>query len=138
MKIELLPFQKHGDERGMLVALEQIKNVPFEIKRVYYMFGTKDNVRRGFHAHKELRQLAIAVRGSCYFHLDDGVDKEEVLLNDPAQGLLIEPAIWHEMYNYSDDCVLLVLASDVYDESDYIRNYEAFQESVRNESTQAD
>lgn len=136
MKIDLLPFQKHGDERGMLVALEEIKNVPFEIKRVYYMFGTKGDVRRGFHAHKKLRQLAIVVKGSCYFHLDDGVDKVEIFLNDPAQGLLIEPAIWHEMYDYSDDCILLVLASDVYDESDYIRNYQAFQESLKDESSQ--
>src|SRR5690606_33309633 len=115
---------KHGDERGMLVALEQTKNVPFEIKRVYYMFGTQTNVRRGYHAHKELRQLAIPVSGSCRFMLDDGKEKVDILLDNPALGLLIEPSIWHEMYDYSHDCILLVLASDVYNESDYIRNYD--------------
>lgn len=130
MKVELIPLQKHGDERGMLVALEQTKNVPFEIKRVYYMFGTQTNVRRGYHAHKELRQLAIPVSGSCRFMLDDGKEKVDVLLDNPALGLLIEPSVWHEMYDYSHDCILLVLASDVYNESDYIRNYDEFVESI--------
>ena len=128
MKIEFISFQKHGDERGILVALEENRNVPFEIKRVYYMFGTKENVRRGYHAHKELRQLAITVSGSCKFLLDDGESKENVELSDPTRGLLIEPGIWHEMYDYSKDCILMVLASDVYDESDYIRSYESLQE----------
>ncbi|WP_317178848.1 sugar 3,4-ketoisomerase [Lelliottia amnigena] len=130
MKVELIPLQKHGDERGMLVALERTKNVPFEIKRVYYMFGTQTDVRRGYHAHKELRQLAIPVSGSCRFMLDDGKEKVDILLDNPALGLLIEPAIWHEMYDYSHDCILLVLASDVYNESDYIRNYDEFVESI--------
>ncbi|AXC76707.1 WxcM-like domain-containing protein [Salmonella enterica subsp. arizonae serovar 63:g,z51:-] len=128
MNIEIIPFQKHGDERGMLVALEQIKNVPFEIKRIYYMFGTKQNVRRGFHAHKNLRQLAIAVCGQCTFLLDDGDEQKTILFNDPEKGLLIEPGIWHEMFDFSDDCILLVLASDIYDECDYIRDYDEFQE----------
>ncbi|WP_133629885.1 MULTISPECIES: sugar 3,4-ketoisomerase [Gammaproteobacteria] len=131
MKIELIPLQKHGDERGMLVALEQTKNVPFEIKRVYYMFGTQTNVRRGYHAHKKLRQLAIPVSGSCRFLLDDGSEKVELLIDNPSLGLLIEPTMWHEMYDYSSDCILLVLASDVYDESDYIRNYDEFIESAK-------
>ena len=131
MKVELIPLQKHGDERGMLVALEKTKNVPFEIKRVYYMFGTQTNVRRGYHAHKELRQLAIPVSGSCRFLLDDGNEKVDILIDNPALGLLIEPFIWHEMYDYSSDCILLVLASDVYDESDYIRSYDEFMESVK-------
>ncbi|EKZ9487297.1 sugar 3,4-ketoisomerase [Enterobacter hormaechei] len=131
MKIDLIPFQKHGDERGMLVALEQAKNVPFEIKRVYYMFGTQTNVRRGYHAHKKLRQLAIPVSGSCRFHLDNGLEKIDILLDDASQGLLIEPSVWHEMYDYSSDCILLVLASDAYDESDYIRSYDEFLASVK-------
>ncbi|MFW0765457.1 sugar 3,4-ketoisomerase [Trabulsiella odontotermitis] len=126
MKVELIPLQKYGDERGMLVALEQTKNVPFEIKRVYYMFDTQPGVRRGYHAHKKLRQLAIPVSGSCRFLLDNGKEKVDVLLDNPSLGLLIEPTIWHEMYDYSPDCILLVLASDVYDEGDYIRNYDEF------------
>lgn len=133
MKIEFIPLQMHGDERGSLVALEETKNVPFDIKRVYYMFNTQEGIRRGFHAHKELIQLAIPVKGSCKFLMDDGREKVNITLDNPASGLLIEPMVWHEMYDYSDDCVLLVLASDYYDEADYIRNYEAFIKQVTNE-----
>ncbi|WP_312739402.1 FdtA/QdtA family cupin domain-containing protein [Cedecea neteri] len=131
MKIEFIPLQMHGDERGSLVALEETKNVPFEIKRVYYMFNTQDGIRRGFHAHKKLIQLAIPVRGSCKFLMDDGSEKLDVILDNPASGLLIEPMVWHEMYDYSEDCVLLVLASDHYDESDYVRDYEQFKRMVK-------
>ncbi|WP_288842413.1 FdtA/QdtA family cupin domain-containing protein [uncultured Deefgea sp.] len=126
MQIKLIQLQKHGDERGALVALEENKNIPFPIKRVYYLFGTQAGVRRGFHAHKQLHQAAIVMRGSCRFHLDDGKEKIELLLDNPAQGLLIEPLIWHEMYDFSEDCVLMVLADDFYDESDYLRSYEEF------------
>ena len=134
MNVEFIPLQKHGDERGTLVALEQAKNIPFEIKRVYYMFGTQGNVRRGYHAHKKIRQVAIPLNGSCRFHLDNGREKIDVVLDDPALGLLIEPGVWHEMYDYSKNCILLVLASDIYDENDYIRNYEDFMRSVKNDS----
>jgi dTDP-4-dehydrorhamnose 3,5-epimerase-like enzyme len=126
MQIKLIQLQKHGDERGSLVALEEEKNIPFAIKRVYYLFGTKEGVRRGFHAHKKLKQVAIVMRGSCQFHLDDGKEKIELLLNNPAQGLVIDPLIWHEMYGFSEDCVLMVLADNVYDEQDYIRDHEQF------------
>ncbi|ACT12347.1 MULTISPECIES: sugar 3,4-ketoisomerase [Pectobacterium] len=126
MQIRLIQLQTHGDERGALVALEQDKNIPFEIKRVYYLFKTKEGVRRGFHAHKALKQVAIAVRGSCRFLLDDGTEKVDILLDNPAQGLLIDSCIWREMYDFSDDCVLMVLADKYYDESDYIRNYDEF------------
>lgn len=130
MKIEFIPLQMHGDERGSLVALEETKNVPFEIKRVYYMFNTQDGIRRGFHAHKNLIQLAIPVRGACKFLMDDGHERLDIILDNPASGLLIEPMMWHEMYDYSEDCVLLVLANDHYDESDYIRNYDEFINQV--------
>jgi len=121
-----IDFTIMGDERGSLIALEEYHNTPFDIKRVYYIFGTKEGVRRGFHAHKELKQIAICVSGSCMFHLDDGKNTQEFLLNSPNQGLLIEGLIWREMYNFSSDCVLLVLASEHYDEDDYIRDYDAF------------
>ncbi|QQG27319.1 WxcM-like domain-containing protein [Pectobacterium carotovorum] len=126
MQIKIIQLQTHGDDRGSLIALEQDQNIPFEIKRVYYLFSTKKNVRRGFHAHKELKQVAVAVRGSCRFLLDDGNEKIELLLDNPAQGLLIESFVWREMYDFSEDCVLLVLADRFYDESDYIRNYDEF------------
>lgn len=126
MIIKMIPLQTHGDERGSLVALEDGHNIPFEIKRVYYMFNTGEGVRRGFHAHKKLKQVAIAVRGSCRFLLDDGKERIELLLDSPAQGLLIESFMWREMFDFSEDCVLMILANEHYDESDYIRDYEEF------------
>ncbi|MGF6147838.1 WxcM-like, C-terminal [Kingella potus] len=126
MKINLIQLQTHGDERGSLIALEEGKNIPFKIKRVYYLFDTKEGVRRGFHAHKQLKQIVVAVRGSCRFLLDDGTEKVSVLLDNPAQGLLIESFMWREMYDFSEDCVLMVLADSLYDESDYIRDYDEF------------
>ncbi len=126
MQIKLIPLQAHGDDRGSLVSLEEGRNIPFEIKRVYYMFKTKEGVRRGFHAHKSLRQVAIAVRGSCRFVLDDGSERVELCLDNPAQGLVDESFMWREMYDFSDDCVLMVLADQLYDEADYVRSYEEF------------
>ncbi|MFT5923080.1 MAG: dTDP-4-dehydrorhamnose 3,5-epimerase-like enzyme [Paraglaciecola sp.] len=131
MDIKLIQLKSCGDERGSLIALEERSNIPFEIKRVYYMFNTGDGVRRGFHAHKALKQVAIAVRGSCKFMLDDGTEKIEVTLNHPAQGLLIESFMWREMFDFSADCVLIVLADQVYDEADYVRNYDQFIEQVQ-------
>jgi dTDP-4-dehydrorhamnose 3,5-epimerase-like enzyme len=132
MDIKLIQLQSHGDERGSLVSLEE-KNMPFPIKRVYYVFNTKNKVRRGFHAHKKLKQLAIVVKGSCRFLLDDGNEKIEVLLDNPAQGLYIESFVWREMFDFSEDCVLMVLADSIYDEADYVRDYEEFLRSY-NES----
>lgn len=131
MDIKLIQLQLIGDDRGGLIALEEGKNVPFPIRRVYYLIETKPNVRRGFHAHRALRQLAIAVRGSCNFLLDDGKVRKDLLLNDPSRGLLIDSLIWREMYDFSDDCVLMVIADALYDESDYIRNYEEFLACAR-------
>ncbi|WP_426785357.1 sugar 3,4-ketoisomerase [Rahnella variigena] len=132
MKLKTISLPKFGDDRGALVVLEVGKEIPFEIKRVYYMFDTQLGIRRGFHAHKELIQVAIPVKGSCKFLMDDGYEKVEILLDNPNIGLVIEPMIWHEMYDYSDDCVLMVLASDHYDEIDYIRNYQDFEREVKN------
>lgn len=125
--IKLIKFNVLGDERGSLVSLEQSKNIPFEVKRVYYIFGTKEGVSRGYHAHKNLEQVAICVKGSCRFLLDDGKNKEEIVLDDPSIGLYISNVTWREMHDFSEDCVLIVLASELYDESDYIRNYQDFQ-----------
>ncbi|UNT95032.1 sugar 3,4-ketoisomerase [Allobaculum mucilyticum] len=130
MKYELLTFQQHGDDRGQLIAIEEGINVPFSVKRVYYMYDTKPGVRRGFHAHRELKQVLICVSGSCSVHLDDGTETEEILLDKPYIGLQIEGLIWREMYNFSEDAVLLVLASELYDESDYIRDYHEFKKEV--------
>ncbi|MDP5145079.1 FdtA/QdtA family cupin domain-containing protein [Shewanella sp. ULN5] len=134
MDIKFIQFQSHGDERGSLVSLEGHKNMPFTIKRVYYIFDTKEKVRRGFHAHKQLKQLAIVLKGSCRFLLDDGKEKIELLLDNPSQGLFIESFVWREMYDFSEDCVLLVLADSFYDESDYIRDYQEFIEMATHDS----
>jgi dTDP-4-dehydrorhamnose 3,5-epimerase-like enzyme len=100
MDIKLIQFQSHGDDRGSLVALEDHRNIPFTIKRIYYMFNTKDQVRRGFHAHKELKQLAVVLKGSCRFMLDDGKEKIELLLDNPEQGLYIESCVWGEKFDF--------------------------------------
>ncbi|MEZ9819540.1 FdtA/QdtA family cupin domain-containing protein [Shewanella sp. 10N.286.45.A1] len=134
MDIKLIQFESHGDERGSLVSLEDHKNIPFTIKRAYYIFDTKEQVKRGFHAHKQLKQLAIVLKGSCRFLLDNGKEKIELLLDNPAQGLFIESFVWREMYDFSEDCVLLVLADSFYDESDYVRNYDEFLEMVNHDS----
>lgn len=121
-----IAFQSKGDDRGSLVALESAKNIPFEIKRVYYIFDTKSDVVRGLHAHKDLLQVMVCLKGSCRVVLDDGLITEEVELNSCDKGLVIEKMVWHEMYDFSADCVLLVLANEYYDESDYIRDYDEF------------
>jgi dTDP-4-dehydrorhamnose 3,5-epimerase-like enzyme len=120
-----------GDDRGSLVAVETQQDLPFELKRVYYIFGTKEGVERGFHAHKNLQQVAVAVRGSCTMVLDDGREKTEVLLNDPTQGLYIGSMLWRVMKDFSEDCVLLVFADQHYTESDYIRNYDDFLSEIK-------
>ncbi len=131
MEVKILNFEEHGDERGTLISLEQMKNVPFEIKRVYYMYDTKKDVRRGFHAHKSLKQILICVSGSCKILLDNGYEKEIVLLDNPSKGLMVESNMWREMFDFSDGAVLMVLASELYDEADYIRNYEDFLSYVK-------
>ncbi len=124
--IKIIDFKSLGDDRGNLVSLEGNNDIPFDIKRVYYLFGTESCVSRGFHAHKNLQQVAICVKGSCTFVLDDGNKRAKVVLNSPLKGLYIDSMKWREMHNFSDDCVLMVLADSIYDEADYIRDYEDF------------
>ncbi len=126
MQVTKYVFQPHGDERGQLVALEEYKEVPFKIKRVYYMYDMSPGIVRGRHAHKNLQQILICIHGSCKILLDNGNEKEVVLLEKPYEGLYVTNSMWHEMYDFSKDTVLMVLASDIYDENDYIRNYSEF------------
>lgn len=130
--VKWIDFQSLGDERGSLVALEigMEKAVPFDIKRVYYIYRTAQSVSRGYHAHRNLRQVAICVAGSCRMVLDNGSSREETLMDSPTKGLLIESMVWREMHDFSGDCVLLVLASEHYDERDYIRNYPEFRRLI--------
>lgn len=130
MQVVKYAFQQHGDDRGQLVALEENKDIPFSIKRVYYMYDTGEGVRRGFHAHKSLEQILICIHGSCKILMDNGEEKKIVPLEKPYEGLYISNNIWREMYDFSPDAVLMVLASDYYKEEDYIRNYDEFLEFV--------
>lgn len=131
MNYKLIDMTVHGDNRGKLVSLEGNKNIPFEIKRMYYMFDTLPNESRGFHAHTKLEQIIIAMDGACRFVLDDGKSREEVLLNRPDIGLYIGPGMWREMHDFSYGCKLVVLASEYYDEKEYIRSYDEFLKSLK-------
>lgn len=130
--VQWTSFPPLGDERGSLVALESGKTIPFPIERVYYLFGTVSGQSRGFHAHRILQQVAVCVTGRCRMVLDNGEQREEVWLDSPTKGLLIGNMVWREMHDFTSDCVLLVLASQHYDEADYIRNYEDFLRNVKN------
>lgn len=132
MQVVKYVFQPHGDERGQLVALEEFKDIPFRIRRVYYMYDTDINVTRGYHAHKKLEQILICIHGSCKIKLDNGYESKEVPLEKPYEGLYVSSAMWREMYDFSPDAVLLVLASELYDEADYIRDYNEFLNYIHN------
>lgn len=127
--VQEVSLVRRGDERGGLIAIEEYE-VGFPIKRVYFVYETLPGVARGFHAHRQLHQVVVAVTGRCRFLLDDGVRRESVMLEDPTRALVVEPSIWHEMHDFSPGCVLAVLASAEYDEADYIRNYDEFLASV--------
>ena len=131
MQYKKLTFLVRGDDRGNLISLEENKNIPFDIKRVYYIFDTKDGVRRGFHAHKNLEQVLVCVNGSCEILLDDGKEKSITKLENRNEGLFIEKMVWREMFNFSADCVLMVLASVYYFEDDYIRDYKEFKNYLK-------
>lgn len=130
MQIVKYQFQQHGDDRGQLVALEGFNDIPFEIKRVYYMYDTGEGVRRGYHAHKSLEQILICIHGSCKILLDNGKEKKKVFLEKPYEGLYVPNNMWREMYDFSPDAVLMCLASEVYNEEDYIRDYDEFLKFV--------
>lgn len=121
----LIDIPVFGDTRGSLAALES-PLIPFEIQRIYYIFGTSPGVRRGFHAHRRLQQVAVCVHGACSFLLDNGSHQTTVHLDKPSTGLYLGHMIWREMFDFSPDCVLVVLADSIYDESDYIRSHAEF------------
>ena len=126
MQVLKYVFQPHGDERGQLVALEEGIDIPFSIKRVYYMYDTVKGMVRGKHAHKSLEQILVCIHGSCKILLDDGREKKVIPLEKPYEGLYVPNNMWREMYDFSEDAVLMVLASDFYKENDYIRDYDQF------------
>jgi len=131
----LIDLPVRGDERGLLVPFEAERSVPFPIRRVYTVFATLPGVRRGFHAHRALNQMAVAVAGACTMVLDNGRGRTAVRLDRPDQGLTLPPMVWHEMEDFTPDCVLMVLADAPYDEADYIRSYPEFLALVRPSGT---
>ncbi len=129
----LASLTPHGDARGSLIALEKGQDVPFDIKRVYYIYDTKRDVPRGFHAHKTLEQMLICVCGSCKIKLDDGNHKDVFELNSPERALYIGKNVWREMYDFSQGCVLMVIASEYYNSHEYIKDYDEFLREVKND-----
>lgn len=123
---KIIDIPKIEDRRGNLSVVEEFKNVPFHIARAYWLYDVPAGAMRGGHAHKRLKQLLIALSGSFTVTLDDGHEKRKIRLNRPYQGLLIETGIWRTIDDFSSGAVCLVLASELYDESDYIYDYEEF------------
>ena len=119
-----------GDHRGQLVVIEGKNDVPFDIKRVFYIYGTQKDVPRGNHSHYKTKQYLIAVNGSCKVTLDNGKTKKTFDLDEPNKGLFQDALTWGTMHDFSDDCVLMVLASEYYNEVDYIRDYNEFLKTV--------
>ena len=136
MQVVKYMFQPHGDDRGHLVVFEEFKDIPFKIKRVYYMYDTKDGVVRGKHAHRNLEQILVCIHGSCKILLDNGKEKKVVPLEKPYEGLYVAHNVWREMFDFSPDAVLLVFASELYDESDYIRDYDEFLKLVEEQKNE--
>lgn len=124
-------FKEIGKDHGKLIAIESGLDTPFQIKRVYYLTSLNPAIPRGFHAHKELVQIAFCLAGSCDMVFDSGSEKQTVRMDNPSRGILIKPLIWHEMHNFSEDCVFMVLASEHYDEQDYLRDYDDFLRYVK-------
>jgi len=128
----VIELAKNHHQKGNISVVENYADVPFSIKRIYYLYDIPGGEDRGAHAHKELKQLIIAASGSFDIILDDGNVKRSITLNRPYIGLLVVPGIWRELINFSSGAICMVLASEVYDEMDYIRDYNEFLNLKRN------
>ncbi len=125
---DIVDVKNDDRPKGHLTPIEGLNDVPFDIKRIYYITRVPENTIRGFHAHKELEQILICLNGTVKVNVSDPFNKETFVLSDPAQGLYIGPGLWREMYDFSPAAVLLVLASEYYTEEDYIRDYKEYTE----------
>ena len=136
-KYEILDFKEYGDERGNLVVAEgDGMDIPFDIKRVFYMYGSDPDIIRGQHANRQTEFVLINVSGSSKVLVDDGRSREVIVLDKPRMGLYMGPMIWKEMYDFSADSVLLVLASEHYQEQEYIRDYQEFIKEAGNRANE--
>lgn len=130
--VQMLEFPQHGDARGHLVVVEGVKDIPFEIKRIFYIYGSDSSVIRGQHANRRTKFVLINVAGQSKVKVRDGLGNEAVFsLNRPHTGIYLPEMVWKDMYDFSKDSVLLVLASEHYDEGEYIRSYEEFEKIVK-------
>ena len=129
----ILPLKKIHNRAGNITIIERQKTIPFDIQRIYYLYDIPGGETRGGHAHKELYQIIIAASGSFDVLLDDGQNKKVVTLNRPDYSLMVVPGIWRELLQFSSGAICLVIASTIYDESDYFRDYSIFKNSIKNE-----
>ena len=131
MKTGIIKFEKHGDERGALVVVEGKKDIPFDIKRIFYIYDSDSTVVRGKHANRKSEFILVSVSGSCKVKTDDGKgNTEEFILDNPNEGLYIPKLVWKDMYDFSSDCVLLCMSSENYDANEYIRDFDAFLDEM--------
>ena len=130
MNYKLYTLKNFGDERGSLIPIEEGNNVDFDVKRVFYIYGTTDGTRRGVHANRDSEFLMVVISGSCKVLVDDGHNKEIIELNHPNQALYLDKMVWKEMYDFSYNSVLLVISNQKYNENEYIRDYEEFLKAV--------
>lgn len=124
----MIDFKKITDGRGSLTPIQHPEDLPFEINRVYYLYDVNKDTPRGFHSHRDLEQVLIAVNGQIKIRIKTPLEEEIILLDDPSKGLFIGPMVWREMFDFSEGAALLVLASKKYDETDYLRNYDEYEE----------
>ncbi|WP_312103008.1 sugar 3,4-ketoisomerase [Pygmaiobacter massiliensis] len=127
---KMLQFRCNQDNYGSLVPIETFEDIPFGIKRVYYIYNVESGMRRGYHSHRDLEQALICVHGSVRIHVRTPLEQTDVTLDDPAKALYIGPMVWREMYDFTDDAVLLVLASEHYTEKDYIRDHTQYEKEA--------
>lgn len=133
-KVKMLSFKQNGDDRGHLVVIEGNKDVPFDIKRIFYIYGSDPNVIRGQHANRETEFVLVNVAGKSKVKVYDGKGNEAIfILNRPHTGIYLPTMVWKDMYDFSEDSVLLVLASEAYNPNEYIRNYDEFVEEIAKE-----
>lgn len=131
-QVSLCEFAQHGDDRGHLVVIEGMKDIPFDIKRIFYIYGSQGNVVRGEHANRKSQFVLINVSGTSKVKVKDGLGNEAIYcLNRPHTGIYLPTMVWKEMYDFSDDSVLLVLANEAYDPDEYIRGYEDFVNEMK-------
>ncbi len=129
--VELVQLLANESDKGSLIAIEGSDTIPFDIARVYYIYGVGAGDRRGFHSHKDLEQVLICVNGSVKILVEDGFTRDVIELNSPDQGLYVGPMVWREMFDFSEGAVLMVLASRKYMPSDYEKDHERFLSSAR-------